>query len=116
LYHNFSALNNRTYAVTRQAGGSPKGTRPLQGFHFLVVVAGFADNHHQKRMILGGLAARQISLRRRPPQAGLEGLRPSKKSFFRLCGATSSPPNPHHVTRVNRGLHIHSICSQNMAL
>ena len=30
---------------------------------FLVVVAGFAGNHHQKRMILGGLAALQTSLR-----------------------------------------------------
>jgi hypothetical protein len=28
---------------------------------FLVVVAGFAGNHHQKGTILGGLAALQIS-------------------------------------------------------
>ena len=30
---------------------------------FLVVVAGFAGNHHQKRMILGRLAALPTSLR-----------------------------------------------------
>jgi len=28
---------------------------------FLVVVAGFAGNHHQKDMVLGGLAALQTS-------------------------------------------------------
>jgi hypothetical protein len=39
---------------------------PPQDLCFLVVVSGFAGNHHQKEMILGGLAALQTSLRGRP--------------------------------------------------
>jgi len=35
-------------------------------FIILVVVAGFAGNHHQKRGFLGGLAAFQTSLRGQP--------------------------------------------------
>ena len=34
---------------------------PPRDLHFLVVVAGFAGNNHQKAMILGGLAALQTS-------------------------------------------------------
>jgi hypothetical protein len=34
---------------------------PLRVLHFLVVVAGKAGNHHQKRMILGGPQALQTS-------------------------------------------------------
>jgi hypothetical protein len=34
---------------------------PPQDLYFLVVVAGFAGNHHQKEMILGGPAALQTS-------------------------------------------------------
>jgi hypothetical protein len=30
--------------------------KPPQVFHFLVLVAGFAGNQHQKKMILGGSA------------------------------------------------------------
>jgi len=57
-----ASLNDKTYAVVGfgEAGcPHPEGTRRLREISiFLVVVAGFAGNHHQKRMILGGLAAR----------------------------------------------------------
>jgi hypothetical protein len=44
----------------------PKGTRRLPEISlFLVVFAGFASKYYQKRMIFGGLAALQRSLRRR---------------------------------------------------
>jgi hypothetical protein len=33
--------------------------KPLRDIHFLVLFAGFAGKEHQKRMILGGLAALQ---------------------------------------------------------
>jgi len=39
---------------------------PPQDLLFLVVVAGFAGNHHQKSGFLGGLQARQTSWRGRP--------------------------------------------------
>jgi hypothetical protein len=47
-----TALNNTTYAFARQAGGL-EGLQPSKNLSFLVVVAGFADNDHQKNRDLG---------------------------------------------------------------
>jgi hypothetical protein len=65
-----AALNDRTYVVV----GFGEAPSPLWVWApglpkisiFLVVVAGKAGNYHQKRMILGGLAALQSSRRGRP--------------------------------------------------
>jgi hypothetical protein len=41
---------------------------PPRDNHFLVLFAGIAGKEHQKRMILGGLAALQTSLRAVTPE------------------------------------------------
>ena len=51
---------DRIYAVGALMEGFGEASPP-RDLYFLVVVAGFAGNHHQKGMILGGPAALQTS-------------------------------------------------------
>jgi len=54
VYNITPPVINRTYAVGVMAGGL-EGRRPSKNHSFLVLVAGFAGNEHQKTEISGRL-------------------------------------------------------------